>query len=100
MNGELYLGCVLMHVVLPIFRRSLQKPLGLLSLLDQESTLPKSTGLTFANKLREHLKGNSCFKSERDVEFKVAHYAREVRWRIASKRYLDLKSFTILVHSL
>ncbi|KAL5986853.1 hypothetical protein ACLOJK_015187 [Asimina triloba] len=55
-----------------------KRPLGLLSLLDEESTFPKATDLTFANKLRQHLKANSCFKAERGGAFSVRHYAGEV----------------------
>lgn len=56
----------------------LQKPLGLLSLLDEESTFPNGTDLTFANKLKQHLKSNPCFKGEREKAFAVSHYAGEV----------------------
>jgi len=55
-----------------------QKPLGLLSLLDEESTFPNGTDLTFANKLKQHLNSNSCFKGEREKAFTVCHYAGEV----------------------
>lgn len=55
-----------------------QKPIGLLSLLDEESNFPKATDLTFANKLKQHLKTNSCFKGERGRAFRVNHYAGEV----------------------
>ncbi|KAI4328583.1 hypothetical protein L6164_020923 [Bauhinia variegata] len=57
-----------------------KKPLGLLSLLDEESTFPNGTDLTFANKLKQHLKSNSCFKGERDKAFAVCHYAGEVTY--------------------
>ncbi|KAL8138040.1 hypothetical protein V2J09_004041 [Rumex salicifolius] len=55
-----------------------KKPLGLLSLLDEESTFPNGTDLTFANKLKQHLKHNPCFRGERDKYFNVSHYAGEV----------------------
>ncbi|KAK7280632.1 hypothetical protein RJT34_25697 [Clitoria ternatea] len=55
-----------------------KKPLGLLSLLDEESTFPNGTDLTFANKLKQHLNSNSCFKGEREKAFTVHHYAGEV----------------------
>ncbi|XP_072960538.1 myosin-1-like [Typha angustifolia] len=55
-----------------------KKPLGLLSLLDEESTFPSGTDLTFANKLKQHLKSNSCFRGERGKAFTVHHYAGEV----------------------
>nr|DAD32793.1 TPA_asm: hypothetical protein HUJ06_011644 [Nelumbo nucifera] len=57
-----------------------KKPLGLLSLLDEESTFPNGTDLTFANKLKQHLNSNSCFRGERDKAFTVIHYAGEVTY--------------------
>jgi myosin V len=50
-----------------------------LSLLDEESTFPNATDLTFANKLKQHLNTNSCFRGERGKAFVVCHYAGEVR---------------------
>lgn len=55
-----------------------QKPIGVVSLLDEESNFPKATDTTFANKLKQHLKSNSCFKGERGRGFRVSHYAGEV----------------------
>ncbi|XP_042504196.1 myosin-2-like isoform X2 [Macadamia integrifolia] len=55
-----------------------KKPLGLLSLLDEESTFPKASDLTLANKLKQHLDGNPCFKGQRGGAFSVRHYAGEV----------------------
>ncbi|KAJ4875611.1 Myosin-2 [Raphanus sativus] len=55
-----------------------KKPIGLLTLLDEESNFPKATDLTFASKLKQHLKTNSCFKGERGRAFRVNHYAGEV----------------------
>ncbi|KAH8518531.1 hypothetical protein H0E87_000396 [Populus deltoides] len=55
-----------------------KKPLGLLSLLDEESNFPNATDLTFANKLKQYLNGNPCFKGERGRAFGVCHYAGEV----------------------
>lgn len=57
----------------------MQRPLGLLSLLDEESNFPKATDLTFANKLEQHLSSNSCLKSGRDGAFSICHYAGQVR---------------------
>ncbi|WOH13189.1 hypothetical protein DCAR_0832698 [Daucus carota subsp. sativus] len=57
-----------------------KKPLGLLSLLDEESTFPNGTDLSFANKLKQHLNPNSCFKGERENAFTVGHYAGEVMY--------------------
>jgi myosin-5 len=56
----------------------MQRPLGLISLLDEECMFPRASDLTLANKLKEHLKGNDCFKGERDKAFRVCHYAGEV----------------------
>nr|KYP44195.1 Myosin-2 heavy chain [Cajanus cajan] len=55
-----------------------KKPFGLLSLLDEESNLPKASDLTFANKLKHHLNANPCFRGERGRAFRVCHYAGEV----------------------
>lgn len=57
---------------------TLQKPIGLLSLLDEESNFPKATDLSFATKLKQHLSENSCFKGERGGAFSILHYAGEV----------------------
>ncbi|KAI3734237.1 hypothetical protein L6452_13702 [Arctium lappa] len=57
-----------------------KKPLGLLSLLDEESTFPNGTDLSFANKLKQHLKSNPCFRGERGKAFTVHHYAGEVTY--------------------
>ncbi|KAF5962187.1 hypothetical protein HYC85_003396 [Camellia sinensis] len=46
-----------------------KKPIGLISLLDEDSNFPKATDLTFANKLKQHLSGNPCFKGERGGAF-------------------------------
>ncbi|CAL5441261.1 unnamed protein product [Camellia sinensis] len=55
-----------------------KKPIGLISLLDEDSNFPKATDLTFANKLKKHLSGNPCFKGERGGAFGICHYAGEV----------------------
>ncbi|XP_054815599.1 myosin-2 isoform X3 [Prosopis cineraria] len=57
-----------------------KKPLGLISLLDEESNFPKATDITFANKLRQYLNANPCFKGERGRGFCVRHYAGEVSY--------------------
>ncbi|XP_038685898.1 myosin-2 [Tripterygium wilfordii] len=57
-----------------------KKPIGLLSLLDEESNFPKATDLTFANKLKQHLSTNPCFKGDRGRAFGVHHYAGEVQY--------------------
>ncbi|KAG8364986.1 hypothetical protein BUALT_Bualt18G0055600 [Buddleja alternifolia] len=55
-----------------------KKPIGLISLLDEESNYPKATDLTFATKLKHHLNANHCFKGESGGAFRVRHYAGEV----------------------
>ncbi|CAN1239207.1 VIII-2 [Linum grandiflorum] len=55
-----------------------KKPIGLLSLLDEESNFPNSTDLTLVNKLNKHLNGNPSYKSQRGRAFGVRHYAGEV----------------------
>ncbi|KAG7012827.1 Myosin-1 [Cucurbita argyrosperma subsp. argyrosperma] len=57
-----------------------KKPLGLLSLLDEESTFPNATDMTFANKLKQHLRRSSSFRGERGKAFTVCHYAGEVTY--------------------
>ncbi|MCL7040047.1 hypothetical protein MKW94_026393 [Papaver nudicaule] len=57
-----------------------KKPLGLLSLLDEESTFPNGTDMTLANKLKQHLSSNSCFRGDRGKAFSVSHYAGEVTY--------------------
>ncbi|KAG7631892.1 P-loop containing nucleoside triphosphate hydrolase [Arabidopsis suecica] len=57
-----------------------KKPLGLLSLLDEESTFPNGTDLTLANKLKQHLQSNSCFRGDKGKLFTVVHYAGEVTY--------------------
>jgi len=68
----------------------MQKPLGLLSLLDEESTFPNGTDLTFANKLKQHLSSNSCFKGERGKAFSVSHFAGEVAINILDTCHIVL----------
>lgn len=75
----------------------MQKPLGLLSLLDEESTFPNGTDLTFANKLKQHLRPNSSFRGERGKAFTVCHYAGEVfacHWLIKFIYFILLLQFT------
>ncbi|KAL3647048.1 hypothetical protein CASFOL_008016 [Castilleja foliolosa] len=63
------------HDCLDLFEK---KPLGLISLLDEESHFPKATDLTFATKLKQHLDANKRFKGERGGAFSIRHYAGEV----------------------
>ncbi|KAL3325551.1 hypothetical protein AABB24_036670 [Solanum stoloniferum] len=54
-----------------------KKPIGIISLLDEESNFDKATDLAFANKLKQHLKANPCYRGDRE-EFGIRHYAGEV----------------------
>ncbi|XP_055823148.1 myosin-2-like isoform X2 [Solanum dulcamara] len=56
-----------------------KKPVGLISLLNEESNSLKATDLTFACKLKHHIKSSPCFKSRRE-EFCIRHYAGEVTY--------------------
>uniref|UniRef100_A0A7N0V7L7 Uncharacterized protein n=2 Tax=Kalanchoe fedtschenkoi TaxID=63787 RepID=A0A7N0V7L7_KALFE len=55
-------------------------PRGFFSLLDEESNLAKASDMTFANKLKQYLSGNSCYKSEQGGKFTIRHYAGEVTY--------------------
>ncbi|XP_024397400.1 myosin-1 [Physcomitrium patens] len=55
-----------------------KRPVGLISLLDEECMFPRATDFTLANKLKDHLKKNASFRGERDKKFRVYHYAGEV----------------------
>jgi myosin-5 len=57
-----------------------KRPLGVISLMDEECTFPRATDVTLANKLKEHLRGNACFKGERSKAFRICHYAGEVMY--------------------
>lgn len=63
------------HECLNLFEK---KPIGLISLLDEESNFPKASDLTLADKLKQHLGPNPCFKGERGSAFSIHHYAGEV----------------------
>ncbi|MCD7464261.1 hypothetical protein HAX54_052361 [Datura stramonium] len=54
-----------------------KKPIGIISLLDEESNFHKATDLAFADKLKQHLKDNPCYRGDRE-EFVIRHYAGEV----------------------
>ncbi|KAJ0974888.1 hypothetical protein J5N97_016853 [Dioscorea zingiberensis] len=57
-----------------------KKPLGLLPLLDEESKFPTATDLTLADKLKQHLNTNPCFKGEMEGTFTICHYAEQVSY--------------------
>ncbi|XP_073127821.1 myosin-2 [Henckelia pumila] len=60
-----------------------KRPIGLISLLDEESNFPKATDVTFSTKLKQHLNSFHCFKGERGGAFSVRHYAGEVLYNTA-----------------
>lgn len=53
---------------------------------------PNGTDLTFANKLKQHLNSNSCFRGDRGKAFSVSHYAGEV----ATYILYDMLIFVVL----
>ncbi|PKU42832.1 myosin-iiib-like isoform x1 [Limosa lapponica baueri] len=61
----------------PILNLLLAKPLGLLSLLDEQSAFPQATDKTFVDKLNSSFKGNSHFQPGRGrvLGFSIIHYA-------------------------
>ncbi|KAG9160010.1 hypothetical protein Leryth_005748 [Lithospermum erythrorhizon] len=80
-----------------------KKPIGLISLLDEESKFPKATDLTFANKIRQHLDANPCFKGVKDGAFCVVHSAGKVLYNTSGfleKNRDSLPSDTIQLLSL
>merc|ERR1740123_2845695 len=65
-----------------------EKPMGLLSILEEESLFPKATDQSFAAKLIENLLGkepNFCkptYKTDPDAHFGVVHYAAMVSYNL------------------
>lgn len=73
-----------------------KKPVCILSLLDEESTFPKATGLTFATKLYSKLTSHPKFEKPRfgAGAFTVQHYAGKVTYD--TEEFLDKnKDFVI-----
>ncbi|KAF1592705.1 Myosin-IIIb, partial [Eudyptes moseleyi] len=60
----------------------LAKPLGLLSLLDEQSAFPQATDKTFVDKLNSSFKGNLHFQPGRSrvLGFSIIHYAGKVQY--------------------
>lgn len=78
---------------------NVQKPLSLLSLLDEESNFPEASDLTFANKLKNLLDANHCFKEESGRAFSVRHYAGEVSFGPVFKEFWNLVVADIIIKS-
>ncbi|XP_055555748.1 unconventional myosin-VIIa-like [Falco cherrug] len=66
----------------PILNLLLAKPLGLLSLLDEQSAFPQATDKTFVDKLNNSFKGNVHFQPSRGrvLGFSIFHYAGKVQY--------------------
>ncbi|XP_028611419.1 myosin-15 [Grammomys surdaster] len=68
----------------------IEKPMGILSILEEECMLPKATDKTFKTKLFDHHFGKSAYfqkptspEKNFDVHFELAHYAGEVPYSIS-----------------
>jgi len=61
-----------------------KRPVGILSFLDEECKFPKSTDLTFLQKLNQHFEKHAHFEKLRIVRttFKVMHYAGVVEYDV------------------
>ncbi|XP_009945593.1 PREDICTED: myosin-IIIb-like, partial [Leptosomus discolor] len=66
----------------PILNLFLAKPLGLLSLLDEQSAFPQATDKTFVDKLNSRFKENLHFQPGRGrvLGFSIIHYAGKVQY--------------------
>ncbi|XP_077412941.1 myosin-1-like [Vanacampus margaritifer] len=68
----------------------IEKPMGIFSILEEECMFPKSTDVSFKNKLYDqHLGKNSCFlkpkvvKGKPEAHFSLMHYAGMVDYNIS-----------------
>ncbi|XP_056155482.1 myosin-IIIa [Lampris incognitus] len=63
----------------PLLDLFLQKPMGMLSLLDEESRFPKGTDQTLVEKFEDNLKAKNFWRPKRvDLDFGIHHYAGKV----------------------
>ncbi|XP_051006852.1 myosin-IIIa [Acomys russatus] len=63
----------------PLLDMFLQKPMGLLSLLDEESRFPKATDQTLIEKFEDNLKSPYFWRPKRvELSFGIHHYAGKV----------------------
>uniref|UniRef100_A0A0K0E1R2 Myosin motor domain-containing protein n=1 Tax=Strongyloides stercoralis TaxID=6248 RepID=A0A0K0E1R2_STRER len=68
----------------------IEKPLGIISMLDEECIVPKATDMTYAEKLKnQHLGKHSNFQSAKpprgtqgEAHFAILHYAGVVRYNV------------------
>ncbi|RLV98232.1 hypothetical protein DV515_00011044 [Chloebia gouldiae] len=79
----------------PILNLLLAKPLGLLSLLDEQSAFPQATDKTFVDKLNSSFKGNLHFQPARGhvLSFSIIHYAGKVQY--AARGFLEKNRDTV-----
>ncbi|KAI5608023.1 myosin-IIIa isoform 2 [Silurus asotus] len=63
----------------PLLDLFLQKPMGMLSLLDEESRFPQATDQTLVEKFEDNLKSKNFWRPMRvDLGFGITHYAGKV----------------------
>ncbi|XP_072911410.1 myosin-IIIa [Hemitrygon akajei] len=63
----------------PLLDMFLQKPMGLLALLDEESRFPQATDQTLVGKFEDNLKSSYFWRPKRvDLSFGINHYAGKV----------------------
>ncbi|XP_029314001.1 LOW QUALITY PROTEIN: myosin-IIIa [Cottoperca gobio] len=68
----------------PLLDLFLQKPMGMLSLLDEESRFPQATDQTLVEKFENNLKTKSFWRPKRvDLGFGIHHYAGKVIYNAA-----------------
>ncbi|KAK2859682.1 hypothetical protein Q5P01_004302 [Channa striata] len=68
----------------PLLDVFLQKPMGMLSLLDEESRFPQATDQTLVEKFEDNLKTKSFWRPKRvDLGFGIHHYAGKVIYNAA-----------------
>ncbi|PWA18074.1 hypothetical protein CCH79_00004002 [Gambusia affinis] len=68
----------------PLLDLFLRKPMGLLSLLDEESRFPQATDQTLVEKFEDNLKTKSFWRPKRmDLGFGIHHYAGKVIYNAA-----------------
>ncbi|XP_072010224.1 myosin-IIIa isoform X4 [Engystomops pustulosus] len=68
----------------PLLDMFLQKPMGLLSLLDEESRFPRGTDQTLVEKFEDNLKSKYFWRPKRvDLTFGINHYAGKVLYNAA-----------------
>ncbi|KAM3821016.1 myosin-IIIa [Vipera latastei] len=68
----------------PLLDIFLQKPMGLLSLLDEESSFPQATDQTLVEKFEDNLKSKYLWRPKRiDLTFGIYHYAGQVLYNVS-----------------